>query len=276
MRAKYSTSSCTRASRAAGFTLVELTVYMIIAAIVIGFAAMTVTTPIDSYFAQARRGELSDAAESATRWISNDVHGALPGSIRVANGAAPTLEVIRVDAVEIYRHIGPGGDELSIGAGGDASFDVLQPLPALANFRVVVSDAGQSAYRADAMTDAGSATIDALDDSRVVFAPAANFPAASPNRRAYFVTTAIRYVCDLQANTLLRYDNMPITMALAPVGAAVPSIVARDVTACTFGSSLGDAVHGGLASIDMTISRAANGGNESLRIFQQIRVENAP
>lgn len=265
-----------RATRSHGFTLIELTVYMVVAAIVMGFAAMTVATPIDSYFAQARRGELSDAMESATRWMFSDVRSALPGSIRVANGASPTLEVVEVDAVEIYRDAGPGGDELSFGAGGDASFDVLQPLPALANFRVVVSAANQSAYRPNAMSGAGAASIDPLNDSRVVFAPAANFPAASPNRRAYFVTSAVRYVCDLQANTLLRYDNMPITAALAPVGAAVPSVIARGVSACTFRRSLGDDQHGGVASIDMTISRAANGGNERLRILHQIRVENPP
>ena len=48
--------------RARGFTLIELVVALVLAAIVTGFVAAFLATPVRAYVAQTRREQMSDAA----------------------------------------------------------------------------------------------------------------------------------------------------------------------------------------------------------------------
>src|SRR5687767_2484403 len=106
-----------------GFTMVELVVSMVIATILAGFVGLTMTTPVEAYLAQARRAELSDAAETATRMLARDVRGALPESLRSGVvGGFQALEMIEVSAVAGYR-TWTTGDSLDIGQPDDR-FDV--------------------------------------------------------------------------------------------------------------------------------------------------------
>jgi len=75
-----------------GFTLVELVVAITVSAVIIGFIALFIATPMQAYFAQARRAELVSEAEVTLRSIANDLQTATPGSVSVIAGGA-TLKI---------------------------------------------------------------------------------------------------------------------------------------------------------------------------------------
>lgn len=267
-----------KSARAHGFTLIELTVSIVLAAVVTGFIAMFLSTPVSAYLAQGRRAELTDGAETAKRMMRGDIEAALPNSVRTASiGTRRIVEMIKVDAMMTYRDAG-AGDVLTINA-TDTSFDVLQPITLGPGSRLVVNNtrtANRSAYTAanSVITPAGAATNNG--SSNISLTPGFRFPTASPNRRVYAVTTAIQYQCDLAAGVLMRFDNVPIAAAIdVNAGGASGRVIARDVTACTFPQpSAGTQWSGGVASFDITISRVSNGVTDRLRLLHQVAVRN--
>ena len=105
-----------------GFTLVELIVSMVIAAVVVGFIGMMIVTPVEAYISSARRAELSDSAETSMRRIAGDVRKALPDSLRAGViGGAATLDMIEISAIADYR-TWTTADSLTIGA-AETGFD---------------------------------------------------------------------------------------------------------------------------------------------------------
>jgi MSHA biogenesis protein MshO len=261
--------------------MVELVVSMVIATILAGFVGLTMTTPIQAYLAQARRAELSDSAETAMRTIARDVRGALPESLRqgVVNGFQ-ALEMIEVSAVAGYRSWATG-DALDIDqpdSGFDAAGAQLNGRPLN---RLVVgpsrADPNRDPYLNTAViTPAGQPVITFNPTSQRFTLPSPHtFPAPGPtSQRAYAVVNTIRYVCDTAAGVLRRYENLAIQQAMNPVAGGI--IVARDITACTFRPQNSSAEHGGIAIVEITVSRATGGNTESLRLLRQLRVENRP
>jgi hypothetical protein len=176
---------------------------------------------------------------------------------------------------------------LSFALPADTQFDVLNPPPNIAlsgaaNYVVVNNRGipGQDAYElANVVTPQGNYSPAA---NRVPLGAGFQFASPSPTNRAYIVSGLVHYECNLATGALRRYTNLPITNAptLAPIGAPF-DVVANDVTACdvTFqreAMPIGQTPqHGGIATIDMTISRVTNGNLEQLRLLKQVRVENA-
>lgn len=267
-------------ARMRGFSLVEMVVALTIAGIVVGFAASLLVTPVQAYMTQSRRADLSGSAEAAARWISEDVHRALPNSVRAANLGANNvvLEMIDVQAVRIYRHAGGEGDILDFTI-ADNQFEVLGAPEVTSTYVVVNHDqnvAGRNAYAFDnviATVDSGTFNPSALTiplDSPVQFVDEPSLT----NRRAFFLSGVTRYDCDMNSGTLRRYTNLPLTQNIAAVGAPF-TIIARDVTACRFVPTPGTAQHGGLLLLEITISRVTNGATDSLRVLKQVKVEHA-
>jgi len=82
-------------SKAAGFTLVEMIVVMVITGIIGGMVAMFLRTPVQQYRDVARRAEMTDIADIALRRLSRDLRLALPNSVRVTtNGGTVYLEYL--------------------------------------------------------------------------------------------------------------------------------------------------------------------------------------
>lgn len=261
--------------------MVELVVSMLIATILAGFVGMTMTTPVQAYLAQARRAELSDSAETAMRSVARDVRGALPESLRWGFvGGFQALEMIEVSGVAGYR-TWVTGDSLDIGT-PDNRFDVAgaqttgRPLN-----RLVVGPNRDPAFpnldpylNTAVITPAGQ-PITTFNTTQVRLQSLHTFPSpGSPSQRAYAVVGSILYVCNTTAGVLLRYDNLAIQQTMAPAGAGV--IVARDIAACTFRTQPSAAEHGGIAIVEITVSRANGANTESLRMMRQLRVENRP
>ncbi len=263
-------------TRQNGFTLIEMIVALTVAVVVVGFAASFIAVPVQAHLAQTRRSELAASAAAVSLWMSRDIRRALPNSVRVATvGGRPAIEMISFQGVSIYRD-----DTLTAGT-PDTAFDIVA-LPPVSTQFVVINNGGigvQSAYaaatrvRAAAQVDVASMTIG--------LNPAFSFIAQSPRRRVFLVpaTPVIRYECDLVARTLRRYEGLGITAAMGVLPAGTPfTVVARDVTTCTFTPPPAPAVnqnHGGLVPIRVTISRVTNGATHSLRIMKQLKVEEA-
>ncbi len=263
-------------ARQHGFTMIELVVAITISVIVVGFIASFIAVPVQAHLGQARRSELAASAEAVTHWMSRDVRRALPNSVRVATvGGRPSVEMISFQEVSIYRD-----DTLTAGT-ADNAFDVVAA-PAVGGQFVVINNLGtgiQSAYAAATRVRATAQVV--VGNTTIGLNPAFNFVAQSPRRRAFLVPAApvIRYECDLVARTLRRYDGLAVTAAMAAVPGGTPStLIARDVTACTFTAPpapVANQDHGGLMRIRVTISRVTNGATDSLRIMKQLKVEEA-
>lgn len=262
----------TAMQRSPGFTLVEMVVSIALTAIVAGFAAMFISTPIRSYAAQMRRAELAESAQTAARWMADDVAAAVPNSLRAATVSGRViLEMIPVVRVSIYRHAGGEGDVLNFAA-NDSQFDVLGPPGATATY-VIVNNLGTSGRNAYALDDViAPATITATS-SRIYLTPAFKFAAASPNRHAFLASNVTRYECDFSTGTLRRYTGLPIDDTITLSGAA-STVIANDVAGCRFVIRPGNTRHGGVLVMELTLSRTSNGDVEGLRVLRQIKVEN--
>ncbi|MDP2810865.1 MAG: prepilin-type N-terminal cleavage/methylation domain-containing protein [Rhodocyclaceae bacterium] len=138
----------THRSHAAGFTLVEAIVAIVITGILAGMVAVFIKSPVDSYIDMGRRAELTDTADTAVRRIARDVHLALPNSVRnPVDGSDQCVEFMPTKIGGRYR-----AAQTSTGTGNildltldttpfDASFDMLWLNSALlAANRIAVND----------------------------------------------------------------------------------------------------------------------------------------
>jgi MSHA biogenesis protein MshO len=259
--------------RSRGFTLVEIVVALTVSTIIAGFAAIFISAPVRSHIAQTRRAELAEAAQSAARWIGQDAGAAVANSLRAATvSGRAVLEMIPVVGISIYRHAGTEGDILNF-ATNDNQFDVLGE-PGVTATYVIVNNLGVAGANAYALANVIAPATITANSSRITLTPAFRYAAASPNRRAFLASNVTRYECDPSARTLRRYTGLPITSTIALTGAA-STLIATDVSACRFVIVPGNTQHGGVLIMEITLSRAASGDTENLRLLRQIKVENA-
>jgi type II secretory pathway pseudopilin PulG len=118
-----------RAFHSGGFTLLEAVLVIALTGIVAAMVAGFIKAPITAYVDQARRAELSDAADTALRRIAREVQRALPNSVRV-DASGTLLEFLPVSAAGRYRaapDASGAGDFLDFDSATDGSFAVLGP-----------------------------------------------------------------------------------------------------------------------------------------------------
>lgn len=296
-----------RPPQAAGFTLVELVLVIVLTAIVASFMVLFLDAPVQSYFAQTRRSDLVDSADRITRAVTADVRTALPNSLRV-NPAGTALELLASTGVARYYGKGdknappPTGVELTIGSAA-SSFGTLdsfttRALPYQAQYYVSVGNLGTSAYDAynsatGVMTplrtiimNPNPSTPPSVAGENLVSlgAPftfqAAGAPATQPSvHDAYLVSGPVSYVCNPNpgnpaAGTVMRYSGYAVSAAQpVPPGGGARALIAHDVTACAISlvaAPVGYA-YGQLAILRITL--ASNG--ESLQVFFEIPTEYA-
>lgn len=136
---------------AAGFTLIEAIVAMVITGILAGIVAVFIAKPVEGYVDAVRRAELTDAADVALRRLTRDLRLAVPNTLRLKNAANAVVnscasgtecyvEFIMTKAGGRYRESGDGSTggtafnwTDSTGCGSvpaNCRFDVLGPMPA--------------------------------------------------------------------------------------------------------------------------------------------------
>lgn len=262
--------------REGGFTLIEAIMVITITGIVAGMVAVFIRSPIEAYVDSARRAELTDAADTAARFMTREVQGALPNSVRAD---ATHLEFIPImDAGRYRAEVGTnaGDDPLDFSGAGDTRFDVLGPAVTVgAGDSLVVYNLGIPGSDAYEMPTTNRRAAIGGGAAVTFTATASSLPFPSPGSRFHIVGTPVSYVCD--GTRLLRYAGygFPNPSTLTPTtnfGAAVPSVLATNVTACGFNYGTGALQRFGLVSILLSIGSAG----ETVTLQQQVSVDNVP
>jgi MSHA biogenesis protein MshO len=285
-----------RATSAAGFTLVELVVTLTISVVVVSFAAMFVSTPVAGFIDQTRRLRLVDAADAALRRMSRDVRRALPNSVRTrTNGGIVALEILSSIDGGRYREQAPGTPAQILDfSTADASFNVIGPFTQItkpfssSTHHLVIYNVGvpgADAYAlANVITPAGTQIDISMDafagEDRVTLSPAFQFSYGSPTRRVYLVEGAVSYLCDPFAATLTRYSGYSIAQNQADrdssgelLGAgASASLMADRISGCAFTYAPGTSERAGMLTMEITIAEQG----ELVRLLAQVHVDNAP
>lgn len=287
-----------------GFTLVEAIMVIVITGILAGMVAVFIKAPVDSYFDMARRAELTDIADTATRRMVRDIRLALPNSVRnPTSGSDQCIEFMPTKAGGRYRASQtsvPDGDILDF-SGVDASFDMLglnADMPASSQIVkddiVVVYNDG---FTGDAYTGSNAVKVDSVGagdtagTSKISLVAAGvgtpfngkTFPTASPANRFQVLSKdehVVSYACS--GGTLFRYSRSltsawakPADCAAMVAGAAAATL-ATGVSSCSIvyqapGSGLGGGRFG-IVSISLAVTQAG----ESVNLYQQVSVGSTP
>ena len=283
--------------RGAGFTLIEVIVTVSIIAILAALGAIVVVPAIDGYFAQQRRGELSDAADSALRRLSRDIRLALPNGVRVASPGNVFLEILQTRTGGRYRsQLDDGtvaGEDILDFTVADNRFDTLGPLSTASGQVVQANDVvvihnlgipGADAFNADNSSpvavggfSAGGGA--AAGEDRITITPK-QFPLESPGRRFHVVSGPVTYECAPGAvnasgdgtGVLRRYDGYAIVPVQPTPPGVTPTLVASFVTGCAISYSLVALQARGVVSIRLDITRAG----ETVSLYREVHVSNVP
>lgn len=270
-------------ARARGFTLIEMIVAITISAIVVVFAALLIAAPVDAYEAHGRRATMVDQTSTAWPRMQSDLRQALPNSVRVRrNGNFVALELL--SAVGYARYLTPHGNTFNVAATTRATFGDYPAGTVFANVHLSVNNAGEEAYtQTNSMTprlpSVATAPLGASGNARVQVSPV--FPAInwnSPRNRVYLVRGGVTYLCDEQLGTVTRYSGYP----LAPLqvsrdtpaelaGSATTDVVARGVSACSFGVV---PLPGQPQTVIVRLTTTRN--NESFTLMHSAVLENLP
>jgi MSHA biogenesis protein MshO len=279
-----------------GFTLIELVVTMSVSTIVVAFAAMFVSVPVQGFMDQSRRVRLVDAADSAVQRMKRDVRRALPNSVRVTtSGSTVALELLGTLDGARYRQQPPGGPAAMLDfTAADDSFNVIgdfaqisKPFSSTTSYLSVynVGVPGADAYElTNVITPAGT-QIDIVDaalpgEDRVTLSPSFRFAWGSPENRVFLVEGPVSYLCDTAAQTLSRYTGYSIAAAhnsrdsaaeLLAAGASA-DVVADRVGACSFTYTSGTAERSAVLTIELQITESG----ETVDLLVQTHVVNAP
>ncbi|MCA1799557.1 MAG: prepilin-type N-terminal cleavage/methylation domain-containing protein [Xanthomonadaceae bacterium] len=265
-----------------GFTLVELIIVIVLSGIIFGIVAVFIQGPIDAYFAQARRAELTDAAEMSLRRIARDIRRAVPNSVRVGGGGT-AIEMLNVADGGRYRlRPGPGVAAADFRLQfeiADPQFNIVGPFTSAGpttGVRLVVYNlgiAGANAYAGDAVITPAGTTVTIAPgvggEHAVTLSPGHQFAFESPRQRIFLVDQAVSYVCGAGA---LRRDAGYAFGSAQPTSTAAGQIVADQVASCTFQYDPGTATRSALVTMRITLSS----DGESVTLLHQVHVDNAP
>lgn len=273
--------------RSSGFTLVEMIMVIVITGIIGGMVAVFIRAPVEGYVDSVRRAELTDAADVALRRITRDVRLALPNSLRTATNG---FEFILTKSGGRYRDPADGstgGDFLDFTNADDTSFHVLGTSPAnppdiadgdfIVVYNLGTGHAPADAYSSTAQKNITAVTVAAGTPYTVtmdanVFAEQTP-PLPSPNARFQVVAAAdkvVRYECN--GGTLMRHAGCDFTNTSTGCSAAILAGSATTTASCTVEYEAAATGRNGLLYISLTLSS----GGESVTLFNQIHVDNAP
>jgi MSHA biogenesis protein MshO len=272
-----------------GFTLIEMIVVIVITGIIAGIVAIFIQAPVQGYVDSARRAELTDIADTAVRRMARDVRSAVPNSV-VLSGcpAACAVEYLPTKDGGRYR-AGAGGNNnvLSFGIGGSTVFDIIgTAVPIIANTDFVVIGSTQSGGGPPYDQTVGgvlrSVTGMANGNTTVTFAAPVLPPWAEISSQRFDVVDgaqqAVTYACEgvgtdaagTGTGVLRRYWGYGFDhdYSAAPESHAV---LADSVSACNITYNVANQRFGLL-----TISLTLTSENESVSLYNEIHVNNAP
>lgn len=295
-----------------GFTLVELVMVIALAGAVAVMIASALSRPLEGFVAQSRRAELVDLAAGALNRMARDIRLAVPNSVRL-NAGANAIEMFNVLDAGRYQPNRLGGDGLIFtpgtgssctanfvalpapGQGNCSAFQVLAPSLAVAGARWLVvyntgaETGGVATPGANVWATSGAGAVHVISPDGSSFAASAmagsktllsmtppsgsfSFAFASPQRRFYLSDQIVGYRCDAASNQLLRFSRTARTPAFAGPTAAAEAVQATHVTACSMSYQTGSSMRAGLVTLRLQLTLEG----ESIELFQQVHVDNAP
>ena len=278
---------------AAGFTLIEMIVVIVITGIIAGAVAVFIRLPVQGYVDAARRAEMTDIADSALRRMERDLRLALPNSIRITDGPSTgglTLEFLLTRTGGRYRatDIGAGaGDFLDFTTPSDSSFDQFGPLASGAGQTIVAGDTlvvynlGTGiidAYAGDNTATILSTGAGALANEFKINFTAKKFPFESPGARFQVVEGPVTYACDTTTGKLTRYwgyviqPGQPTAAALPGLPGVLSALVATNVAVCAFEYTPGVTARSGVVALTLKIIESG----ESAQLYHEVHVTNVP
>ena len=296
----------------AGFTLVEAIVAIVITGILAGVVAVFIAKPVEGYVASVRRAELTDAADVALRRMTRDIRLALPNSLRLKNSGNATvaacatgtecyIEFIMTKAGGRYRDAGDGstggnfldftGTASNPSCASSLCFDMLGTSPAnppnIANGdSIVVYNLGAGYAPADAYAGGpqiNRTTVTVTSATPYIATMASNVfaaqspPLPSPDSRFQVVgqnDKVVRYGCVGGALTRSSGCDFTTTTTCATSAVLAGSASAQPKAACELDYQANATGRNGLLYVKLILTDTPSG--ESVTLFQQIHVDNAP
>ena len=272
-------------ARQRGVTLIELIIVISITAIIAGGVAVFISRPFESYVDSARRAELTDIADTALRRFTRDLHSALPNSIRYTcvpssciTGSIYYIEYLQTSGGGRYRAEKDNaglGDTLDF-TFADPSFDVVGPMPTFSGgewiviYNLASSGTVANAYDGSSTTNRG-AYLSSVGNT-ITLSAGKQFPYPSPGKRFNVVQYAVTYECNPTTGELRRYWNYGIAAAQAtPPVTPNNALLANNIASCSFSYTTSGS-RTGVVGLAVQVSRSG----ESVRLFQQVHVNNAP
>jgi len=285
--------------RCAGFTLVELILVIALSAVVGVMISTVLSRPLEGFVAQSRRAELVDQAAFALNRMARDIRRAVPNSVRVEDGGR-ALELLSISSGGRYLPNRVDGESLRFSP--DPAPECTAPnndcqsfralLPGLSvdgvNWLVVYNTGAESGGALLAGSNLW-AEADAATGRHVITPPGTDFAAtaegsstlitvtppsgsfafafASPQRRFYLADEVVGYRCDT-AGRLLRFTRAGLATAFT---ADASHVVVDNVSHCSFSYQPGSQHRAGLVGLTLRLT-----DGESIELFQQVQVDNAP
>ncbi len=259
-----------------GFTLVELIMVIVIMGVIGGTVAVFMKSPIDAYFASARRAALTDVADTAVRRMARDIRKALPNSI--SNPNSQCLEFIPTKTGARYRaevDAAGNGDILNF-ATADISFNMLgrnSDLPA--DQQIQVNDVvavynlginGANAYAADNTSEVSSVV---SGTETAITVASKQFPLASGSNRFHVIPggeNVVAFVCN--GGTLRRTVRAFAGTACPTTGA----ILANNVSSCNLVYNGSDLQRNALVQLSIAFTESG----ETVSLYHEVHVNNTP
>ncbi len=277
---------CMNAYRYAAFTLVELVIVIAIAGTVAVMVGVVMSRPLQGFADLSRRAELVDLASGALNRMVRDIRMAVPNSVRVTG--AGQLELLRSPVSGRYRaNLNDGTrSDPPVCSVSPCSIQVLNPLSsqesdriASMNWMVIYNIGG---------TGAGNTIWPLQDNTSSVITPRATFGYAgddltltgaaiagfgfryaSPQRRFYLADAVVGYRC---ANGRIVRKEFSELSDAAAYDYSDAALLVDSVRSCTFRYQPGNAMRGGLVTIELVLEQAG----ERISLLQQVHVDNAP
>lgn len=299
--------TCQPRQHSDGFTLIEAIMVIVITGVLAAMVAVFITKPVQGYVDSVRRAELTDAADVALRRIARDVRLALPNSLRLKDSSNATvttcaagttcyIEFIMTKTGGRYRDSGDGSDCtvtncLSFTDTLEADFDILGTSPTnppniANNDSIVVYNLGAGyapadAYASGAQTNRTTVTVASGTPYTVtmtsnIFA-AQSPPLPSPDSRFQVVgqnDKVVRYGCVSGALTRQSGCDFTATTTCTTSTLLAGSATTEPKATCELDYQANATGRNGLLYLKLTLTDTPS--SESVSLFQQIHVDNAP
>ena len=262
--------------RAAGFSLIELIVVILILGILSAGTAIYIVRGMQAYTDTVRRDRLTAVARAATERVVRELRNALPNSIRLAsNGGVECIEFVPVDSAGAYlEDLAPRGSITAFNA-----VPYLPP-PTGDRFVVIYPYATTPLYTAgNPGPVAGYDPASNATAGEVRLVSAHRFAHDSPRHRFFLTGGPVSFCIDGASSRLDRYTGYGFTSTPAAPPHATPALVAEHLQLVDGGAAVtpfawdpGSLIRAGVVTLDLRFMEEG----EWVRLRQEVQIRNAP